>query len=213
MTIKILFAIVIVTLNKKLANMKIMLNEIAEIKAGYLFKKGIYPEKDGNVSVVQLKDIDSRGVLNTQRIQKVNLEKLNNDDLLSAGDVLLKAKTNYPVASVVSNISGNTIATAHYFIIRLKTGEVSPCYLAWYLNQKPAQSYFNKNSGGTRIRVINKQTIEALEIALPDIETQIRIEKVFALQQKEYDLLDLIKEKRSAIFSAKLLSKVLDQGG
>lgn len=193
--------------------MKKMLNEIAEIKAGYLFKKGIYPENDGNVSVVQLKDIDSRGVLNTQQIQKVNLEKLNNGDLLSDGDVLLKAKTNYPVASVVSDISGKTIATAHYFVIRLKTNEVSPGFLAWYLNQKPAQIYFEKNAGGTRIRVINKQLLGQLEVALPDIETQKRIEKVFTLQQKEHDLLDSIKEKRCAIVSAKLLSKVSGQGG
>ncbi len=193
--------------------MKKMLKEIAEIRAGYLFKQGISPENSGNVKVVQLKDIDSRGVLNIQGIQTVNLEKLNTDDLLSAGDVLLKAKTNYPVASVVSDISENTIATAHYFIIRLKTSEVSPGYLAWYLNQKPAQSYLNKNSGGTRIRVINKQTLEALEIALPDIEIQKRIEEVFNLQQREHDLLDLISEKRRVIISAKLLSKALAQGG
>jgi restriction endonuclease S subunit len=193
--------------------MKKTLQEIAEIKAGYLFKECIQPESDGNVSVVQLKDIDSRGVLNTQQIQKVNLEKLNNDDLLSNGDILLKAKTNYPAAAVVSDISEKTIATAHYFVIRLKTNEVRPGFLAWYLNQKPAQNYFEKNAGGTRIRVINKQLLSQLEVALPDIETQMRIEKVFALQQREHDLLDSIKEKRRAIVSAKLLSKVSGQGG
>lgn len=191
--------------------MKKRLEQIAEIKAGYLFKKGIYPKKDGNISVVQLKDVDSRGVLNIQEIQTVNLEKLNNDDLLSAGDVLLKAKTNHPVASVVGVVSGNMIATAHYFVIRLKTSEVSPGFLAWYLNQKPAQNYFDKNAGGTRIQVINKQTLGQLEIVLPDIETQRQIEKVHALQQREQDLLDAIKEKKQKLVSAQLLNVVTAQ--
>lgn len=186
--------------------MRAKLEQIAEINAGYLFKEGLRQEKDGNVSVVQLKDVDGRGILNIQDIQTINLEKLNNEDLLSAGDVLLKAKTNRPAAALVGKVSGNMIATAHYFIIRLKTGDTSPGFLAWYLNQKPAQNYFNKNAGGTRIQVINKQTLGALEIALPDIETQKRIEKVHALHQREQDLLDALKEKKEKLVSAQLLS-------
>lgn len=186
--------------------MRAKLEQIAEIKAGYLFKAGLCPEKDGNVGVVQLKDVDGRGVLKIQDIQTINLEKLNNDDLLSAGDVLLKAKTNHPVATVVESVSGNMIATAHYFIIRLKTSEATSGFLAWYLNQKPAQNYFDRNAGGTRIKVINKQTLGALEIALPDIETQRRIEKVHALHQREQDLLDALKEKKEKLISAQLLS-------
>lgn len=185
--------------------MRAKLEQIAEIKAGYLFKAGLCPEKDGNVGVVQLKDVDGRGVLNIQNVQTINLEKLNNEDLLSAGDVLLKAKTNRPVAALVREVNGNMIATAHYFIIRLKSGDTSPGFLAWYLNQKPAQNYFNKNAGGTRIQVINKQTLGALEIALPDIETQKRIEQVHALHQREQDLLDALKERKEKLVSAQLL--------
>lgn len=188
--------------------MRRKLEQIAEIKSGYLFKESLRQEKDGNVSVVQLKDVDGWGVLNIQNIQTINLEKLNNEDLLSAGDVLLKAKTNRPVAALVGEVNGNMIATAHYFIIRLKSGDTSPGFLAWYLNQKPAQNYFNKNAGGTRIQVINKQTLGSLEIALPDIETQKRIEKVHALHQREQDLIELINEKRHLMLSTQMISKV-----
>lgn len=190
--------------------MKKIIEQIAEIKAGYLFKEGIRQDKDGTVGVVQLKDVDARGVLYIQNTQTINLEKLNNDDLLSAGDVLLKAKTNHPVAAVVESVSGNMIATAHYFIIRLKTSEATPGFLAWYLNQKPAQNYFDRNAGGTRIQVINKQTLGALEIVLPDIETQKRIEKVHALHQREQDLINLIKEKRHLLLSTQMMGKVFE---
>ena len=188
--------------------MKQKIAQIAEIKSGYLFKKGIKPDREGNVSVIQLKDINSRGILNLHNLQRISLDKIDSENFLSVGDILLKAKTNHPVSAVIKEQLLNTIATAHYFIISVKGTEVLPGYLAWYLNQRPAQIYFNRNAGGTRIQVINKQLLSELEIVVPDIKTQEKIEKVYELHQREQDLVETIKEKRHKIILAQLLSVI-----
>lgn len=188
--------------------MKKRISQIAEIKSGYLFKEGLKPDKDGNVSVVQLKDVNNRGVLNSQELQRISLEKIDSENFLAVGDILLKAKTNHPVSVLVKEQLLNTIATAHYFIINVKKADVLPGYLAWYLNQRPAQIYFDRNAGGTRIQVINKQLLGELEVVVPDIKTQGTIEKIYELHQQEQKLADAIKEKKHKLILNQLMSAI-----
>ncbi|MFH1798833.1 MAG: restriction endonuclease subunit S [Candidatus Omnitrophota bacterium] len=188
--------------------MKKKISEIAEIKSGYLFKKGITPDREGTVRVVQLKDVSEQGVLNLKELQLISLDNIDAENFLSVGDVLLKAKTNHPISTAIKEKMSNTIATAHYFIISVKQSEILPGYLAWYLNQRPAQIYFNRNAGGTRIQVINKKLLEDLEVVIPVLETQTRIEKIYELHLKEQELADRLKEKKRTLVEAQLLEAI-----
>ena len=184
------------------------ISQFADIKSGYLFKEGVKPDKEGNVSVVQLKDVNDQGILNLHELQRISLDKVGSENFLTVGDVLLKAKTNRPVSTIIKEQLSNTIATAHYFIISMKKSEVLPGYLAWYLNQRPSQIYFNRNAGGTRIQVINKQLLGELEVVIPDLEIQDKIAKIYELHQREQDLLDTLKEKKHGLILAQLLSAI-----
>lgn len=186
--------------------MKKKISQITEIKSGYLFREGLKSDKDGNVRVVQLKDVNERGVLDTRALQRIVLDTAGSENFLAVGDVLLKAKTNHPVSALVKEQLLNTIATAHYFIISVKKADVLPGYLAWYLNQRPAQIYFDRNAGGTRIQVINKQLLSELEVVVPDLKTQEKIAKIYDLHQREQDLVDAIKEKKHGLILDQLLS-------
>lgn len=189
------------TMNKKIS-------QIAEIKSGFLFKESIKADKEGNVSVVQLKDVDNRGALNLKGLQRITLEKIESENFLVVGDVLLKAKTNNPNSSFVSELITNTIATAHYFIIRTRDKEVLPGYLAWYLNQNPARKYFDKHAGGTCIQVINKQVLGNLEVVVPDLKIQELIEKIYQLHRREQDIIDTIKEIKHKLILVQLMSAI-----
>lgn len=188
--------------------MKKRISHIAEIKSGYLFKESLKSDKEGNVGVIQLKDVNDRGVLNSRELQRINSDKISSENFLVLGDVLFKAKTNHPVAAVVKEQLPSTIATAHYFIISVKKADVLPGYLAWYLNQRPAQIYFDRNAGGTRIQVINKQLLGELEIVVPDLRTQAKIAKIYELHQREQNLVDAIKEKKHTFLLAQLLDSI-----
>ncbi len=188
--------------------MKKKISQIAEIKSGYLFKKGIKPDKEGDVSVIQLKDVSEQGILNLNRLQLISLDNMGTENFLSVGDVLLKAKTNHPISTVIKEKMRNTIVTAHYFIVSVKQSEILPGYLAWYLNQRPAQIYFDRNSGGTRIQVINKKLLGDLEVVIPALETQARIEQLYGLHQKEQELADRLKAKKHTLVVAQLLEAI-----
>lgn len=188
--------------------MKYITNNIAEIKAGFLFKTGLTPDKKGNVSVIQLRDIDGEGNLNTENLIKVLQPNYTGDDCVQKGDILFKAKTNHPVAAWVAEELKDTLVTAHYFIIRLKTTNVLPAYLSWYLNQKPAQMYFDKHAGGTRVQIVNKQVLCNLEIVIPELAVQEKIVKIYSLYQRESALLDLLREKKQKLISAELMNVI-----
>ena len=94
------------------------------------------------------------------------------------------------------------------FIISVKKADVLPGYLAWYLNQRPAQIYFDRNAGGTRIQVINKQLLSELEVVVPDLKTQEKIAKIYELHQREQDLVEAIKERKHTLILAQLLSVI-----
>lgn len=188
--------------------MKKKISQISDIKSGFLFKKGLNSHLEGNLQVIQLKDLDDRGILKLNQLQRIKLENIDPKNFLTNGDVLFKAKTNRPVAGVVKESLTNAIATAHYFVISVKNKTVLPDYLAWYLNQRPAQIYFSKNSGGTRIQVVNKQTLGELEIMIPALTIQENIVKVAQLYQKEQELLENIKEEKLKLIAAQLLTAV-----
>ncbi|MBC8389831.1 MAG: restriction endonuclease subunit S [Actinobacteria bacterium] len=188
--------------------MKVQINKIAEIRSGYLFKESIRADKGGNVAVVQLKDVDDRGIIDLKSLYKIKLENIEMSNFISEGEILFKAKTNKPIAAVVINIPPNTIVTAHYFVITIKNLIVRSGYLAWYLNQQPAKIYFDKHAGGTRIQIINKQVLGNLEIEVPDLSIQAKIEKLYLLNNKEQDLMDLLKEKKRILIEAQLLSLI-----
>ncbi|MBU4343481.1 MAG: hypothetical protein KKG21_05680, partial [Candidatus Omnitrophica bacterium] len=67
--------------------MKKRISQIAEIKSGYLFKEGIKSDKEGNVRVIQLKDVNNRGVINSRELQRISLDKIDSENFLAVGDV------------------------------------------------------------------------------------------------------------------------------
>ncbi len=190
--------------------MKAKIFQLGKIKSGYLFKKRIELDKEGNVRVVQLKDVDESGIIRLDELQRIGLDKIDPENFLNSGDVLFKAKTNHPVAAVVKDPLPNTIATAHYFIISVKKADVLPAYLAWYLNQRPAQVFFEKHAGGTRIQVVNKQVLGEFEVEIPEFSVQEKIVKVYELHQRELFLLNSIKNQRNLMISVQLLNIVSD---
>ncbi|OGS18655.1 MAG: hypothetical protein A2219_03030 [Elusimicrobia bacterium RIFOXYA2_FULL_50_26] len=184
--------------------MKLQLSEITEIKSGYLFKTGFPAETAGNISVIQLKDVDNNGILHEEGIQKIIADNISPEYYVKKGDILFKAKTNRPASAVVTADITATIATAHYFIIRITTSDMLPGYLSWYLNQRKAQMYFAKNAGGTRIQVITKQLLGNLEVIAPALPIQEKIVKINWLLLRENQISDLLKEKKQKFITSQL---------
>jgi restriction endonuclease S subunit len=123
---------------------------------------------------------------------------------VNKGDVLFLSRGQRNFAFAVMSDLENTIAPGYFFILRKKLDNILPEYLAWSINQAPAQRYLkNMARRGTHMPIIGKSEFGLMSVNIPDLTTQKTIVKLSELKKKEHFLLEQIQEKRS-----RLLQKV-----
>jgi len=187
--------------------MKKKLKDIANIRSGNLFRFRLKNESEGNLSVIQLRDLNEDGQIVYDSLLKI-VDTSERYAFLKKGDIIFKAKSNKRVAVVIDKDVENLTVTMHYFIISVKTQEVIPEYVAWYLNQRLAQEYFKANALGTRIPIINKKVLEDISINFLDKRKQEKIIKIDKLRKREQHILEKIKEKRNVIIAESLIDSL-----
>jgi restriction endonuclease S subunit len=97
----------------------------------------------------------------------------------------------------------DTITVSHFFVLKIKNAQVMPEYLAWYINQAPAQEYFHTNARrGTHMPLIPLSAFSGLTVEVPDRETQKKIVELSGLMEKEKRLLNELQIKRALLISA-----------
>ncbi|MFQ5714945.1 MAG: restriction endonuclease subunit S [Candidatus Scalinduaceae bacterium] len=176
------------------------IKDIADIQIGYQFRKKIEPERGGTLQVVQIRDFDENQSLNQEGLCRITIDQLSEKYLVHKNDILFLARghRNFAVP-VIDSIEG-TIAASHFFVLKMKTEKVIPEYLAWFINQAPAQGYLhNLARRGTHMPIIPKSVFENLKVQIPDIETQKKIVKLNTLIDKEKTLLYNLREKRALL--------------
>lgn len=186
------------------------LKRIAEIKSGYPFRHGVQQEHNGNVRVIQLKDMDENGSINARKLSMVSIANLKSNRTLEKGDIIFKSKSINHMASVLTEDVHSTIATHHFLVLQIRSEFVLPEYVTWYLNQQPAKRYFKRNAAGTRIPFVSKKVLEELVIPIPPLDVQKKIVEIDKLSQREQSLREEILGKRVALIQAQLLD-ILDR--
>jgi len=178
---------------------------VTEIKAGYTFRGKIQTVQDANIAIIQLKDID-------YEFQQIDLPyvflprpNFNPNHFLQKGDILFIAKGARNMA-VIYNNEGESIASSVFFIIKTDKNKLLPEYLAWYINSKKSQAYFERVKSGSSTLNINKQALEELEINTPSMEMQNKIANYCNLCRKEYILMSNILIKKKALNEQKMLN-------
>jgi restriction endonuclease S subunit len=77
--------------------------------------------------------------------------------------------------------------------------------LNWYISQRDAQIFLTSRAKGTVQRMISKQTIEDMEVALPSLEKQQIIVELATLSTREQTLLHTLADKREQYISIVLM--------
>lgn len=187
-----------------------LLNDVAEIVSGYLFRSKVQNTFYGKYRVIQIKDT-SNNIIDWAKLSRVNIDGVREDLLLRDGDILFRSRGDKNTAVVVKDCPGNCVAASQLFIIRLKEQAFLPDYLAWYMNQKPAQRYFDQNARGSYIRLINKQVLGLLKVSVLPLAVQEKIIKVHQLSLKEKQLVAKIQKKREQVIDTVTLRKIRNQ--
>jgi hypothetical protein len=189
----------------------IYLKDIATIRSGYLFREKIVPHPAGQYQVIQVGDISPDAQLPAESSKdsfvRVNLPDVKRAQVLEPGEVLFISRGQRKQAVAFTLPLENTIATSQFFVIR-PNEKLIPEFLAWYINQPPAQRYIEEHSTGTSVSLINLEAMKTLPIETPPLETQTRIVKIQQLSLREKALMETIRDKRRRLIETALLEAV-----
>jgi hypothetical protein len=187
--------------------MNILLEDIVRIRAGYSFRGRIVAVPDGAYRVIPIKDVSEGESIAAEDLVRTNVPDARSDHLLRKGDVLFVSRGSRKQAVVIDQELPSTVFGSQFFVC--EPGEkVDPAYLAWYINQRPAQRYFEETAVGSNVRIVTKESLERLPVALPPLETQRKIAEVYRLGVQEKRLLEEIRRKRGQLIEVALLKSI-----
>lgn len=182
---------------------KYMKEILQNIASGYSFRTKVKDEGQGDLAVIQLKDLENNYQTLGKELTLVSSEKVPEKYLLQKGDVLFisKGANNF---ALVFNEDYKAVAVSAFFVLRPDQTKVIPEFLAWYINSKPAQQYLKENRAGTYIPNVNKTTLMELKVKLPPIEKQKSIAQIAELAKTEQNIYNKLKTNRNIILNTLL---------
>lgn len=185
------------------------LQDISTIHLGYT-ARGRLEVADGNgLLTIQLGDVSSDGRVDPKLLKRACLGDLPDRYFVRTGDLVFRSRGDrYTAFALDDRFQEPALAVLPLFVLRPKLDVVLPEYLAWAMNQWPAQRHFEGFARGTNLRMVPRASLETLEVHVPDIETQRRIVAVDALAERERVLSVLVADKRKALTSRFLGQRV-----
>jgi restriction endonuclease S subunit len=151
----------------------IPLHDLAEVRAGFPFRGAVDDLPVGAVRVVQVRDVSGSVQIDWAATPLKALPKSRSADFLRAGDVLITTRGRRNEATVVLDPPVQAVAATNLFVIRLCEGvPLLPQFLAWQINQRPAQEYLAASATGSHVLNLTRPALEALPIAVPPLRTQ-----------------------------------------
>ncbi|MFB2768323.1 restriction endonuclease subunit S [Pelatocladus sp. BLCC-F211] len=189
---------------------KVKLKEIASICTGYPFRSRIERDPNGEVGVIQMKDIDDYNCLNLSDVYKVCSNYLYEKHLLKQDDILFCSRGVSHKMAVVTEEVDNCVAASPLMVIQVKSPKVNPAFLVWYFQQPDIQKQINRLSEGTSLLMVSKSALETLVIDLPPLKNQKAIAQIAALSQREQQIIEKLAQRRKVYIDAVLMQKVVE---
>lgn len=181
---------VVSILNVKFVRRK--LGEIAKLKTG-LFAK---PEARGDLVYLQVKHFDENGLLRTEIYPDLRSYKVTEKHLLVDGDILFAAKGAKNFAVVFENHNPPAVASTSFFVIRVTEKGLLPQFIVWFLNQPSTLKKLKDQAIGTAIPSISKDTLEDLQIPVPEKRVQDAVLQIAGLMRRENEIQERLKYLR-----------------
>lgn len=181
--------------------MKKEIGQIAKIRSGYQFRGRVQESDNGNVQVIQIKDVDQDGRLNAQNLARVNVDNPERY-FVDQGDVLFLSRGRQLAATEIAEPVGGVIATSYYFILTPKREVMLPGYLVWALNHSTFQRWLSEVTQTTSIPWISRADFEQLKIDVPTIEAQQKIIDIVSVANQQKQLTQKLISVRDQLIDA-----------
>jgi len=186
--------------------MKMKIKKLATVQMGYSFRSRLEAFEGGGVAVIQMKDLLDDNTVGCDDLVRINMEAMKDHHLAQRGDLVFRSRGHVTTAAVLLEDPGKAVVAAPLLRIRVtKPDKILPEYLNWYISQRDAQIFLTSRAKGTVQKMISKQAIEDLEVALPSLEEQRSIVELALLSAREQTLLHTLADKRGHYISTVLM--------
>ncbi len=174
------------------------LKDIATVSSGVSFRDRVVASPSGNMSVIQMKDIGRDNRVRFDRVTRMDhsMPRSHPRQLARPGDLVFRSRGRTNMAALLTEEARGMAVAMPLFRIRPDKNKAAPEYLLWWMNQPSSQRYFASQSEGTFVKMINKQSLENLEVKLPPLAVQHKIAALFELAEQEQRLLETIKQRK-----------------
>lgn len=187
--------------------MNVALGDVAEVRTGYSFRSRLELDADGDVAVIQMKDIDDSNLLHSEHLARIPMPDLKDRHLVQEGDLLFRSRGGSNLASLVATFPGRAVLVAPMMLIRPRSDAVVPAYLQWFINLPATQGALAAQAAGTDIKMIGKAALELLAVPLPPLAVQRLIVEIAQLASRESRLMQELIGRRKALTTRILMSK------
>ncbi|MEZ5551546.1 MAG: hypothetical protein R3E82_11695 [Pseudomonadales bacterium] len=174
----------------------VSLKEIADTRLGYPFRGAIQDSAGGNVAVVTMKNADPDAGVDWAALPRTKLTGRKEPDWLRPGDVLFAARGSRNFAVHLDQVPDKAICAPQFYLLRVNAKTVQPSYLAWYLNQLPAQRYFAQSAEGTLVQSIRRAVLVGMPFPIPSVKRQTLIAKLSDAVRREKQLTEKLLHNR-----------------
>ncbi|MCE4373563.1 restriction endonuclease subunit S [Xanthomonas hortorum] len=152
----------------------------ADIRMGYPFRGSIHEVAGGSVRVVQIRDVPRTGLCTYDALVATEVEGRKHPDWLLDQDIVFIARGANTFAALAQAPPPRTLCSPHIYVIRVKAPRLLPAFLAWQLNQAPAQRYLRQSAEGSNQLSIRRTVLDMTPIRVPPLSLQ---QAVIALEQ------------------------------
>jgi len=119
-----------------------------------------------------MKNIDERGVIQADRLDRICPFPRYDKYLLRQGDVLVLSRGTRNTASLVPSEFPVAIAASYFTIIRVRDDIILPEYLAIFLNHSKTQNRIREMVRGTTLPTESLNNLGKLLVSVPSLERQ-----------------------------------------
>ncbi len=182
----------------------IHLKDLVAVAAGYPLRTAVEALGEGEVHFVQLKNVDAAsGGVDWAQVPTVTLPSARQPEWLTDSDVIFSARGTRTYAYSLTSTPAKAVCAPQFFVLSVRDpGKISPEFLAWQINQRPAQDYFQRTATGSYIQNIRRQVLEDLPITVPPVHTQRLAVEFSRSAQRERALLNQLIENRNTQLEA-----------
>lgn len=146
---------------------------LSSITAGYPLRGAVDALPAGEVAVIQMGNVSPDAGVDWEAVRRVTLPSERSTNFLAQGDVIFTTRGSRNFALALEDVQGLAVCSPHFFVIRVSdTSRITPTFLAWQINQRPAQEHFQREATGSYILNIRREVVENLSLVIPPLAQQ-----------------------------------------